>query len=217
MATQTGVQGAPIAGSNLRHVNLVSKRVIQVQGDGEAEWFERTRDTYLDQLKLTEVTDLQDLDRLLVMELMVYRWTVHVTSGQDYEGDLVDEDQLQKQIKSYSDQISKLKAQMSLTKAQRDAEANEGSLAAYIANLKARAKAFGINRERELRKALALTHELIAITEAFDRSDEEERRKIGFQSEAEILAWVRDVYIPEFRAIDEYFRDHEQRFWIRSI
>lgn len=216
MASSTGAQ-APISGSNLRHVSMVSGQPLQVQGDDEVAWFEATRDKYLDETKFSDATDLRDLDRLLILELMVYRWTVHLASGVDYEGDIADEEQLRKNIKDYSSQIDSIKKAMGLNKAARDAEANEGNVADYIQNLKARAKAFGIHRERQLRKALELMNELHAIVGAFDRSDQEEREKIGFESEAEILEWVRNTMLPEYTAIDEHFRQNEQKFWVRSL
>jgi hypothetical protein len=201
----------------LRKVTLVSGQEIEVQGEGEVRWFNATRDTYLKETKFTEATDLRDLDRLLVLELMVYRWTVHIASGKDYEGSLVEEDELQKQIKLYSDQITKVKAAMGMNKASRDAEQDQSSPAAYLANLKARAKAFGIHRENQLRKALVLMNELSTVVGTFDRADDEERRKIGFETETDVLDWVRETLLPEYRAVDEYFREHDQRFWARDI
>lgn len=116
-----------------------------------------------------------------------------------------------------SSQIDSIKKAMGLNKAARDAEANTDSVADYIQNLKARAKAFGIHRETQLRKALELMNELHAIVGAFDRSDQEEREKIGFESEAEILEWIRNTMLPEYTAIDEHFRQHDQRYWVRSL
>lgn len=219
--SSTSVQGGapppPISGQNLRHVNLVSGEVIQVQGEAEQTWFEKTRDRYLAETQFTEATDERDLDRLLVLELMVYRWTSHIAKGTDYEGHLVDEQDLQRNIKLYSDQIGKVKESMGLTKKARDAAASSGSFSEYLTDLKARAKAFGIHRERQLDKALTLLKELFAIVEAFERADEEERKKIGFEDEAAILQWIKDTAKPEFDELDEHFRQNEQRYWIRSM
>ncbi len=67
----------------------------------EAEYFEESRDAYLKQTKFTENTDLKDLDRLLVLELMTFRWTQHLAAGADYDGDMVNERQLTADIKLY--------------------------------------------------------------------------------------------------------------------
>jgi hypothetical protein len=199
-----------------RAVSMVSGKVMTVMTDIEAEWFEETRDAYMHELKFTERTDLVDLDRMLVLELMVFRWTQHLASGKDYDGDMVDEKKLTADIKLYSDQLNKVKESMGLNKKSRDQMANEGNFSAWLGDLKSRAKIFGIHRQKQLTKALALMNEMSTIIGAFDRSDEEERRKLGFEDEKEIVAWVRSTMLPEYHALDEFFRENEQRYWVRD-
>lgn len=198
-------------------VQLVSGKSAMVQTVQESEWFNETRDSYTKDLKLTEATDLRDLDRLLVLELMVFRWTQQLASGTDYDGDMIDDEQVRKNIKEYSDQINKVKESMGLSKKIRDAAAAEGNFAAWLSDLKSRAKVFGIHREKQLGKALTLMNELFAIVGAFDRADQEERKKLGFEDEKEILDWIRSTMKAEFVAVDDYFREHEQRYWIRDM
>lgn len=199
-----------------RVVQLVSGKDVTVQTDAEAEWFIETRDAYLGELKFTEKTDLIDLDRMLVHELMVFRWTQHLSAGVDYDGDMVNEKQLTGDLKLYSDQLNKIKESMGLSKKARDAGEQEGNFGAWLADLKSRAKIFGVHREKQLTKALALMNELSTIIGAYDRADSEERRKLGFETELEIVDWVRTTMLPEFHALDAYFREHEQRYWIRD-
>jgi hypothetical protein len=59
-------------------------------------------------------------------------------------------------------------------------------------------------------------NELSAIVGAYDRSDPEERRKLGFETETDVLDWIRETMIPEFVALDTYFRANKQRMWQRS-
>lgn len=190
---------------------------MQVMNQEEAEWFEATRDAYMTEAQYTDATDIRDLDRLLVHELMVFRWTKHIGSGRDYDGMLIDEGDLQKNIKLYSDQITKIKESMGLTRKVRDAAANAESVADYLANLKARAKQFGVHREKQLDKALTLFEELSAVVGAFLRASEEERKKIGFEDADEVLKWISETAIPEYREIDAHFRANEQRYWVRDI
>lgn len=209
-----------IVGDNLRSVRQVNGQVLQVQGKEEETWFNVARDKYLTETKFTEKTDLQDLDRLLGLELMIYRWTRHLAAGVDYDGNMANDEQLRRNLKEQSDAVTKIKTSMGLTKAARDDRANTGDLSEYIANLKSRAKLFGIHREKQLTKALTLLHELFSIVDTFDRSDEEERRKVGFETEAEILDWIRVVAHPEFNAIDEHFRNAPetgQRYWVKAM
>lgn len=197
-------------------VTLVSGKVATVQTRLEAEWFNETRDMYLSETKFTEATDLRDLDRLLVLELMIFRWTQHLAAGADYDGDFTNDEQLRRNIKEYSDQINKIKESMGLSKKLRDEAANDGNVAGYIADLKSRAKAFGIHREKQLTKALALTKELFTIVDTFSRCDDEEKRKIGFETEADIIEWIHTNMREEFNALDEYFQAHDQRYWVRD-
>lgn len=204
----------PIAG---RVVQLVSGKDVTVQTAQEAEWFTETRDAYLSDLKLTEKTDLIDLDRVLILELMIFRWTQQLAAGEDYDGDMIDAKQMSADLKLYSDQLNKVKETMGLSKKARDASQNEGNFAQWLDDLKARAKIFGIHREKQLTKALALMFELSAIIGTYDRSDAEERRKMGFEKEEDIIAWLRSTMLPEFHALDEYFRAHDQRYWVREM
>jgi hypothetical protein len=199
-----------------RHVKLVSGKLAQVQTQDEADWFEATRDAYLEQLRFTEKTDLIDLDRLLIHELMIFRWTQYSTAGTDYDGDLIDEKRVTTDIKAYSDQINKIKDSMGLNKKARDLAAAEGDFSQWIADLKQRAKIFGVHRERQLTKALTLVQELHSIVGVFDRSDADERGRIGFESEKDIVKWIRETMLPEFDIIDQHFQENEQRYWIRD-
>lgn len=198
-------------------VSMVSGETLQVQGDTEARWYNATRAQYAEQLHFTETTDLRDLDRLLVLELMVFRWTQQLAAGRDYTGFEIDEDQLRKNIKEYSEAVTKIKESMGLTKKARDDAANSGDFASWLANVKMRAKAFGVHREHQLSKALVLMNELFSILNAYDRSDGEERAKLGFETDKDILEWIRNTMQPEYRAVDEHFREHDQRYWVRSI
>ena len=196
---------------------MVSGEVVRVLGDVEARWFNSTRDQYLEQLHFSETTDLRDLDRLLVLELMIFRWTQQLAAGQDYIGLDIDEEKIRKNIKEYSDAVTKIKESMGLTKKARDDAANSGDFATWLAELKMRARAFGIHREKQLNKALVLINELMSIIAAYDRSDAEERGKLGFENEAEIVEWIRTTLTPEYEAVDAHFRKHDQSYWIKKL
>lgn len=177
----------------------------------EAEWFNRSCSQYLTETRFTENTDLQDLDRLLGLELLLFRWTKWQMSGVDYDTNLVNDAELRRNIKDQSEAINKLKEQMGLSKKSRDSKAS--SVEDRWANLMARAKEFGVHRENQLTVALRLMNELSAIVGSYDRADAEERRKLGFETPEEILAWVRDVMLPEYIEVDKHFRDNVQRYW----
>lgn len=202
--------------NSLFEVKLVSGKTLSVMTELEAEWYNESRDSYLEQTKFTDATDLRDLDRLLILELMIFRWTQHLAAGVDYEGFEVKSEDIRRNIKEYSDQLNKVKESMGLNKKARDDAANDGNLAAYISDLKSRAKIFGIHRERQLTVALTLFNELSGIIGSYDRSDKEEREKLGFPDEHSILEWLRHVALPKYKQLDEHFRTHEQRYWVRD-
>lgn len=210
--------GATIKGANATHeVELVSGEKLKLLSSDEQSWWNATRDKYLAETKFTETTDLRDVDRLLSLELMVYRWTVWMAQDVDYDGDVIDAEKLQRNLKLYSDQITKVKDSMGLSKKARDEKERAGDFSTYLTNLKARAKEFGIHREKQLDKALQLMNELLAIVGAYDRSDDEERKKIGFETEADIVDWIRSTADPEYRAIDAHFRANQQKYWVREL
>jgi hypothetical protein len=204
-------------GVALFEVDLCSSETVMVQTDVEQRWFTETKDKYLSQNKFTETTDYQDLDRLLILELLYFRWSQHAAAGYDYQKNLVDDDLLRKQLKEQSEAIAKVKTSLGLDKRTRDAALNEGNFHAWFADAKRRAKLFGMHRENQLNKALGLMNELSSIVGTFDRSDEEERKKIGYAAEIDIVAWVRDEMLPAFHAVDEHFIENEQKMWKRDL
>lgn len=88
-------------------------------------------------------------------------WQQHLFAGVDYDGDMVNEKQLSADIKLYSDQINKIKETMGLNKKAREEAMSDGNFSAWLTDLKARAKLFGIHREQQLTKALVLMKELV--------------------------------------------------------
>lgn len=198
-------------------VELCSGEQLTVQTVVEAHWFTVAKDKYLQETRFTENTDLQDLDRLLCLELVMFRWNQHLAKGHDYQGNVVDDDLLRRQIKDQSQAITLVKQSLGLDKKSRDAAMSEGNFAVWIADLKRRAKIFGIHREQQLQKALVLINELSAIVRAYDRGDAEERRKLGFETNEDIVSWVRESMMPAYHQIDEHFRANEQRYWKRDM
>lgn len=205
----------------LQTVDTVTGEHIEVQGAGEQRFYETRRDKYMAENAFTETADLSDLDRLLFLELLSFRWMTWLSSGKDYDGDAIsggDEEQLRKNLKETSPLISQIKNDLGLTKTARDKEKAE-SVGAYLVDLKRRAKMFGIHRERQLDLALVLFNELKAIIGAYDRSNELERSKVGIESDEDIVDWIRSVAIPRYDAIDEHFRNRPdgQKYWVGSL
>lgn len=198
-------------------VELCSGEQLPVMTDVEQRWFTDTKKKYLTENKFTETTDLQDLDRLLGLELMMFRWTQHLSAGVDYQRNLIDEEMVRKQVKEQSDAITKLKTSLGLDKKTRDQALADGNFHNWFMDVKRRARVFGVHRENQLNVALGLMKELSGHLGAFDRSDEEERKKIGFESEKDLIAWVREEMLPKFEEVDAHFIENEQKLWKRDL
>jgi len=192
-----------------------SGQTIEVLSDAEHVFYDTQRGRYMAENRFTNTSDLLDLDRLLFMELLVYRATSWIGRGQDYEGlTLSDHDETaqRRSLKDTSAMISVIKNDLGLTRTQRDKAAYE-SVGHYLTQLKQRAKEFGIHRERQVASGITLCKQLFAIVGAYDRSDEVERKKIGFENADEILEWIRDIMVVEFDKLDTDFIAGTQKYW----
>lgn len=199
-------------------VKQINGHSLEVQGDGERDFYQAQKRRYLAENKFTAIADLTDLDRLLFLELLMFRWSNFLSSGRDYDGYLQpgQEDQLRKNIKETAPLVSVIKNDLGLTMSQRTKEQAD-SVGAYITELKKRAKEHGIKREEQLTKALCLIEELSSLVGTFDRSNALERSKVGLESAEDIVDWIRTSMLPEYREVDEYFRTAKQKFWVGRV
>ena len=199
-------------------VSTPSGQTIGVIGDPEREFYEGQAARYMTENKFTNTSDLLDLDRLIFLELLIYRASATIGRGMTYDGMVLTdraETDARRAIKENSALITAVKNDLGLTKSQRDRAMYENA-GVYITELKQRAKEFGVHREKQLASALTLCQQLFAIVGAFDRSDGVERGKIGFETEVEILDWIRTIMAPEFNRVDAHFIANTQKYWTKS-
>lgn len=201
--------------TDLKSVLLPSGGQFQVH-ISELKWFNDRRLKYLSDNHFTNISDLQDLDRLLISELLVWRWGIWLSQKSDYWGDPIDENNWAKAVKDHSSEIRQLKKSLGLDKETRDRQKGEGSISQYIENLRSRAREFGYKRNEEASKAIELFQQLKALLVLHDNTDEQERIEQKIRVE-DLLDWIRHVAIPEFDEIDGKFRDTEQKYWIKEM
>lgn len=197
----------------LRVVKQPTGSELKVQGRDEEKFYNQQKRKYLDENKFDAISDLADLDALLMHELLDFRYSTQLASGKNYEGLFLNyaaEEQLRQNKLAEAKVIGELKRQLALNRASRDA--SQGSTADYIADLLKRAKEFGVNRDNQIMRAIVLANELRSIVETYDRSNLTERRVVGIESEEDIVTWVRETFIPQFAAVDLAFREN-QRLW----
>lgn len=200
-------------------VRTITGHDLELQTDKEKKFYEEARDKYLAENKFTAASDLRGLDRLLLLEVQMFRCQWQVAAGVDYDLNFLtaqQEKDLQRMLKELSPMISTLQNDLGLTKAQRDKDQHE-SVGQFINDLKVRAKAFGVMREKQLGRALELMKDTFSVAGAYRRSNEHERKKLGFESAEDIVDFILDVVKPQFDEIDEYFRDNDQKFWVRRL
>lgn len=192
--------------------------VINVQGKAEEKFYREQAEKYLDQNRFTQVADLTDLDQLLMQELLTFRWAQQLASGRDYDGIFLTpsaEEQLRRNQADAAKTIASIKVSLGLNRATR--AASEGSVAEYLATLRRRAKEFGVHRNQQAVEAITLMNELSSIVGTYDRSNEKERAKSGFKTEADIVEWIRSHAVPKFNKIDEEFREGSQKYWVGTL
>ena len=182
----------------------------------EMDQYRELSERYTAHNQILNISDLQDLDRILYLEVLSARYANWLSVGTDYHGELIDERLISGMIKDFSGELRQLKKSVGLDKPSRQREQSE-NLSDYIENLKIRAKEFGIMREEQLTEALTLFHDLQAAVTLHDNCHDDEERKEQNATQDHIFRWLREEAFPQFNEIDKYFVDNSQRFWIRDI
>lgn len=183
--------------------------------DSEVQYFNDRVKKYQNDNHFTNISDLQDLDRLIISELMVWRWGMWVSQKRDYWGEAIDENAWQKAIKEHSAEIRMLKKALGVDKETRDKQRGEGSFEEFLKQLRSRAGEFGVMRNEQAAKAIELFQQLKALIVLYDNCDEEERRQQHVTLN-DLLDWIRNTAMPEFDEIDEKFRSGSQKYWIEK-
>jgi hypothetical protein len=185
-----------------------------VANKDEKDYFEMNLAKYKSEYRFENVSDLQDLDRLLGLELLSYRYTAWLVKGLDYDGLQFAEKEVRDHKQKCDSEIRLLKKNMGMDRKGR-VESEQESVGEYLRNLQRRAGEFGVHRDNQIVKALDVLNDLKTMIGLHDRSDEEEQRHLGVATD-QIMEWVRNTAIPEYDAIDDAFRKN-QRIWIREV
>lgn len=201
-------------GITLWTVTTPSGADLRLQTQEEADWYESRRDRYLNDNQFPNISDLQDLDRLLQLEVMSYRWGLWVSQGFDYIYSRVDESALTSKMKEYSVETRLLKTALGIDKATRDKVKGQ-SLTDYTDDLLHRAKEFGYHRNAQYELAVTKFYEMRSMIMTYDRCDTEERALLDLSLQS-IFEWIRDSVIGEWDDLSEAFRQ-QQAMWIRSM
>lgn len=204
-------EGLP--GEDTRPVTLPSGALFYVYPQEVAYFQERVK-RYTSDNHFTNVADFQDIDRMLIMELLCWRWGTWISQQTDYWKEPTDPG-LARTLTTTSAELRALKKALGIDKETRDKQRGEDSVAAYVENLRIRAREFGVMREKQLDRALELFNDLKRIMTLHDNSDTEERHEQHVE-EKDVFKFIREHIIPEFDEVDAHFREHTQKMWIRE-
>lgn len=182
----------------------------------DAEYIEALIAKYMAEFVFENPSDLADLDLIVQMESLCWRWNRELALGYDRRGEPVSPRQLQDFVKSNSTEIRRLKDQLGMDRKQRMRTAGDGSVAEFLERLRTAGAQMNILRCAQLDKALELCMQLRTLTTVYFNGDDELRR-IYHCTAPDILEWIANVYDPEMQAVDDYFMTHEQSIWIRKM
>lgn len=193
-------------------VSLPSGATFYVLTSDEADYLNERVTRYLKDNHFVNVSDFQDIDKMVVFELLMHRWSLWLSRGIDYYGEEVDTKVLAQQLASYSTELRLLKKNLGIDKVARDRQRGDDSIAAYLDALRLRAREFGVTRNKQFDHVIEAFQRLTAMLTFHDNCTPEERRenRVTLEDMFEVL---RDE-IANFNLIDEEFRKN-QKMWIR--
>lgn len=195
-------------------VGLPSGAMFYVLTQDEADYLNERVRRYLSDNHFVNVSDFQDIDKMVTFEMLVHRWSLWLSRGQDYYGSSIDEKQLAAQVNAYSGELRLLKKNLAMDKVARDRARGDDSVAVYLANLRERALEFCVMRSQQACRAIEAIQRIAGIIGYYDNCDDSERREHGVEL-TDVLAVIREE-LAEFAKIDEEFRKNVQRYWVRK-
>ncbi len=187
---------------------------FEVLNKEEKDFFNTNLEKYKEQYRFENVSDLADVDRMLGLELLSYRYTAWLIKGSDYDNLQFSEKDIRDHKQKVDTEIRLLKKNMGMDRRGR-VESEAESVSEYLRNLLRRAGEFGVHRDTQIAKALDLFNDLKTMIGLHDRTDTEERLHLGVE-EHQIIEWIRNQAIPEYDDIDDAFRKN-QRSWIKDV
>jgi hypothetical protein len=195
-------------------VRLPSGATYYVITNEEHDYLVDRISRYLNDNHFVNVSDVQDIDKMIVFELLIHRWSSWMSRGRDYFDEDINVKQYSDMAKEYSVEVRQLKKALGVDKNSRDRTRGDDSIASLWANLQRRAAEFGYKRNEELVQTITSFQRLKAMVTFHDNCDALERKENACEIE-DVLEVLRDE-IKKFDAIDENFKFQQQTLWIRS-
>lgn len=182
--------------------------------DGEARELRDKCERYLSDNHFVNVADMQEIDRMIIFELMIYRWNLWISRGKDYWNEDVDPKKYHDMVNVYSKEVRLIKKALGLDKSTRDRTRGDNSVAALWDNLLQRAKEFGYMRNEQYVQVITSFQRIKAMITLHKNTDLIERKENACEL-SDVLEVIEEE-IAKFDAIDEKFRFETQRLWVRK-
>lgn len=215
------IEDDELLGDDSQQYEIVSPSgfVYSVKEKREQEFYNTLKDKILNDYEFTDPNDFADLDRILNLELMIFRMTNNLNAGIDESGLPLSPMDHSRMVKSLSDSanlLSKAKDNLGLSRTARMAENDGESVSQYISDLLDRAEAEGVRRNAQVNKALALFNEVYNVASTYLRSNEFERNQFGYPAAEDVLEWICNSVYPEYEEVDNAWR-LENKVWAGKI
>lgn len=195
-------------------VGLPSGAMFWVLTQDEAEYLKERVARYLKDNHFVNVSDFQDIDKMVVFELFLHRWTLWLSKGRDYYDEEINSKQLADTVSSYSTELRLLKKNLGIDKPTRDRQRGDDSIPAYLDALRQRALEFGYHRNNQVAQVMEAFQRLSAMLTYHDNSTDDER--LEFSVTIEDCFDVLRQEVSRWNAMDKEFRETKQSYWIRK-
>jgi hypothetical protein len=144
-------------------VELPSGATYYVHTDGEAHYLRDKIRRYLSDNHFVNISDMQEIDRMITFELLIHRWSMWLARGKDYWNDPINTKQYSDMVQDYSREVRQLKKGLGVDKSSRDRTRGDDSVAALWDNLLRRAREFGYTRNEQMIQVITSFHRIKAM------------------------------------------------------
>jgi hypothetical protein len=196
-------------------VGLPSGVIFPALTQDEADYLKVRVERYLADNHFVNISDFQDVDKMVVFELFVHRWSLWLSKGMDYYGEEIDAAKLAATIAAYSTELRLLKKNLGMDKPARDRSRGDDSIPAYLDALRQRAQEFGIHRNAQAAHVMETFQRMSALLTYHDNCTDEEQ--LEFHVTQEDIFQVFREEVAAWDALDEEFRTTVQTYWIRKM
>lgn len=195
-------------------VELPSGATYYTITHAEAEYLRDRIHRYMSDNHFINVSDIQEIDRLITLETLSHRWTMWISKGRNYYDEDINIKQHSDMVQDASREIRQMKKALGLDKPSRDKVRGDDSVAALWDHLLRRAREFGYMRNEQLIATITAFQRIKALIQFHDNCDEIERKENACELE-DIFEVLREE-IAKFDKVDEDFRHQKQTLWIRN-